>query len=180
MGTTLSDSHRTTQRSPSPLGTQSKRKKMIGSKLFLGILVCASLAHASDDYERMRQLGQNAKFGPNLLNRSKFNRQARDTAIRQVQEKSYFISSWRKYFFFKQRVDSGKALEDYLLPDDVLPLSYVIHLVTYLKNAPAPASDFSFDGHVKIKVRAERPVAQIRMHSRDLLIQDVNVTKVKR
>jgi hypothetical protein len=43
-------------------------------KPFLGILACACWAQASDEYERMRQLGHNAKFGPNLLTRSKFNR----------------------------------------------------------------------------------------------------------
>jgi hypothetical protein len=53
-------------------------------KPFLGILLCASWAQASDEYERMRQLGHNAKFGPNLLTRSKFNRQVEDTAIREV------------------------------------------------------------------------------------------------
>jgi hypothetical protein len=67
---------------------------------------------------------------------------------------------------------------DYLLPDDLKPLSYVVHLVTYLQNAPAPTPEFSFTGHVQIKVRVKRSVAQIRMHARDLLILDINVTKV--
>jgi hypothetical protein len=57
---------------------------MMSWKLFLGILVCACWAQASDDYERMRQLGHNAKFGPNLLTRSKFHRQTEDTATRMV------------------------------------------------------------------------------------------------
>jgi hypothetical protein len=151
---------------------------MLSWKLFLGILVCTSWAQASDEYERMRQLGHNAKFGPNLLTRSKFNRQAEDTATRVVLHKFWPFITHQLITDWLQRAESGKALEDYLLPDDVQPLSYAVHLVTYLQNAPAPTPDFSFTGLVQIKIRAERPVAQIRMHARDLLIRDINVTQV--
>jgi hypothetical protein len=67
---------------------------------------------------------------------------------------------------------------DYLLPKDVQPLSYVVHLVTYLQKVPALTPKFSFTGHVQIRVRVKRSVTQIRMHARDLLIQDIDVTKV--
>jgi hypothetical protein len=65
-------------------------------KHFLGILlVCACWAQASDEYERMRQLGHNAKFGPNLLSRSKFNRQVEDTAIREVLKHIFLLIEHR-------------------------------------------------------------------------------------
>jgi len=66
-----------------------------------------------------------------------------------------------------------------LLPDDIQPFSYQVELIPYLRDSPDPEKEFTFDGHVDIKVRAVRPVSTIVMHASTLTILDLNVTQVR-
>jgi Peptidase M1 N-terminal domain len=78
----------------------------------------------------------------------------------------------------EQKHQSGRALADYLLPDDVLPEAYSLRLVPYFQDAPTPAQQFTVDGHVSVTVNARRTTSRIVMHALFLQIHSVNVTQV--
>ncbi|CAB3366331.1 Hypothetical predicted protein [Cloeon dipterum] len=72
-----------------------------------------------------------------------------------------------------------KGLDAYKLPEDIIPLDYVIHLIPYMNDA-LPPKNFTFDGQVRILVRVDRATNQIRMHANDMTIinESINVTNV--
>nr|CAD7396262.1 unnamed protein product [Timema cristinae] len=60
---------------------------------------------------------------------------------------------------------------DYLLPTSVVPIHYDIKLIPYLDD-----DNFTFDGEVNIKVRAEDVTDVITLHQNDTIIEESSVT----
>jgi hypothetical protein len=146
------------------------------SILLLFVLAYSEALLSSNDLDRMRELGQNAKSGPNLLGRSRFVTQQHLGPLRKV-----YKTYWKFKFLIlnkEQKQSGGRVLADYLLPDDVLPEAYSLRLVPYFQDAPTPAQQFTVDGHVSVTVNARRTTSRIVMHALFLQIHSVNVTQV--
>ncbi|XP_065344833.1 aminopeptidase N-like [Cloeon dipterum] len=109
------------------------------------------------DYERLRELGQNPRNGPNLLGRTNLFHKTRHAQ--------------------KKTGSSARAVEDYLLPSDVEPVSYEVQLIPYLQNSPVPGAEFTFDGRVDIKILADRPTSTVVLHAEQLNILNIGVTQ---
>jgi hypothetical protein len=104
----------------------------------------------------MLKVGNSARYGPHVLSYSRHP---------------------AKNIPMLQPFNSSRALEDYLLPTTVLPLSYDLHLIPYLENPPE--KNFTFDGEVLIRVRAHQPTMSIVMHAWDLAISQIGVIRVR-
>ncbi|CAG2058063.1 unnamed protein product [Timema podura] len=63
------------------------------------------------------------------------------------------------------------VVNDYLLPTSVVPIHYDIKLIPYLDD-----DNFTFDGEVNIKVRAEEVTDVITLHQNDTIIEESTVT----
>nr|CAD7442360.1 unnamed protein product [Timema bartmani] len=63
------------------------------------------------------------------------------------------------------------VVNDYLLPTSVVPIHYDIKLIPYLDD-----DNFTFDGEVNIKVRADEVTDVITLHQNDTIIEESSVT----
>ncbi|XP_059490156.1 uncharacterized protein LOC132205229 [Neocloeon triangulifer] len=74
-----------------------------------------------------------------------------------------------------------RALADYLLPTDVTPSAYEVHLIPFLKDdIPTGEAEFTFRGTVIITVTCNTATNKIVLHALDVefVKEDITVTKI--
>lgn len=66
-----------------------------------------------------------------------------------------------------------EILDDYRLPDDVVPTNYIIELTPYLDTKDEKS--FTFDGHSEIDLDIKKNTTTITFHAKQLKFEEINL-----